>query len=78
MSEIGQCLLKAPLWNTSVPHTKKYPHIICTVAHVMMCVHLFNSDERKQDAATTAAHSKQIFELLKKDTFRCWYQYYMG
>ena len=31
------CLFKASLWNTSVPHTKKHSHFLCTVAHDMLC-----------------------------------------
>ena len=37
MLVIGMCLFKASLWNTSVPHTKKHPHILRTVTHVMVC-----------------------------------------
>ena len=60
MVVIDLCIFKALICNTLVPHTKKYPHLLCPVAHEML------SDNSKKYAAVTAIHSKQIIDMLEK------------
>ena len=43
-------------------------------AHVMLCFTRFCKNNMKQHAATTAAHSKLIIDMLKTEMFRCWSQ----
>ena len=42
MMVIGMCLFKTSLWNTSVLHNKKHPHLLCTFAHIMLCFTRFS------------------------------------
>ena len=66
MVAIGLCLFKALLWTISVSQTMKYPHLICTVAHVMLCFTRFYQITEKLYSSTTDAHNKRIIDMLKR------------
>ena len=61
---IALCLLKAFIMDTLVLQTKRHTNLFCTVAHNMLCVNSFLSDNSKQDADTKAEHSKPIVEIF--------------
>ena len=66
MVVIDLCILEALYWNTFFDTDQETPSSSsnCCTRHAML--HSFLPDHIKKDAATTAAHSKLIIEMLKK------------
>ena len=66
MLVIGIYPLKSLPLKNSVLHTITVHFWHQIMCHVMQCIIIFLYDERKNDSATTAAHSKCIMKLPQK------------